>query len=157
MAELNGRKMFPCPVCTDPREVRMTKKKKPYITCDPCGIQLFVRGPAGIAAFERLIDAPRQRPLDPARRDGPALLPEMPRLRMSFLDRTQTSQNQRIRRKPSRIPLSQTRTAGRSCRGRQRNENHRLGSRLDRCGVIAAILLLRHFGPGPNQSNPPKE
>ena len=33
----------------------MTKKDKPYITCDPCGIQVFVRGPAGIAAFERLV------------------------------------------------------------------------------------------------------
>lgn len=56
MGYLNGRNRFPCPVCLDPREVRMTKKKKPYITCDPCGIQLFVRGPAGIAAFDRLVD-----------------------------------------------------------------------------------------------------
>lgn len=56
MVELNGKLMFPCPVCTDPREVRLTKKRKPYITCDPCGIQLFIRGPAGIAAFERLLD-----------------------------------------------------------------------------------------------------
>ena len=40
----------------DPAEVRITKKKKPYITCDPCGIQLFVRGPAGVAAFNRLLD-----------------------------------------------------------------------------------------------------
>lgn len=56
MAILNGRQMFPCPVCLDPREVRMTKKNKPYITCDPCGIQVFVRGPAGIAAFNRWID-----------------------------------------------------------------------------------------------------
>ena len=30
--ELSGERMFPCPVCMDPREVRMTKKKKPYIT-----------------------------------------------------------------------------------------------------------------------------
>ena len=56
MAELNGKKMFPCPVCAQRREVRITKKRKPYITCDPCGIQLFVRGPAGIAAFNRLLD-----------------------------------------------------------------------------------------------------
>jgi hypothetical protein len=47
---------FPCPVCTHPLEVRLTKKKKPYVTCDPCGIQVFVRGPAGIAAFNRLIE-----------------------------------------------------------------------------------------------------
>jgi transcription elongation factor Elf1 len=49
-------RMFPCPVCTHPRELRMTKKTKPYIMCDPCGIQLFVRGPAGIAALNRLLD-----------------------------------------------------------------------------------------------------
>ena len=57
MLELNGQKCFPCPVCVELREVRMTKKKKPYITCDPCGIQLFVRGPAGISAFQRFIDS----------------------------------------------------------------------------------------------------
>ncbi len=56
MFELNGNRMFPCPICTDPREVRLTKKRKPYVTCDPCGIQVFIRGPAGIAAFERLVD-----------------------------------------------------------------------------------------------------
>ncbi len=56
MAAANGKRMFPCPVCTDPREVRLTKKKKPYVTCDPCGIQVFIRGPAGIASFERLVD-----------------------------------------------------------------------------------------------------
>lgn len=55
----NEKRMFPCPVCTNPREVRVTKKDKPYITCDPCGIQVFVRGPAGIAAFERLVDSAR--------------------------------------------------------------------------------------------------
>jgi len=56
--ELSGKsnRRFPCPVCTDPREVRLTKKKKPYIICDPCGIQVFVRGPAGIAGFNRLVD-----------------------------------------------------------------------------------------------------
>jgi hypothetical protein len=57
MLELNGQRLFPCPVCVELREVKLTKKKKPYITCDPCGIQLFVRGPAGISAFRRLIDS----------------------------------------------------------------------------------------------------
>ena len=56
MAVLIGNRMFPCPVCTNPREIRITKKDKPYITCDPCGIQVFVRGPAGIAAFSRLVE-----------------------------------------------------------------------------------------------------
>ena len=48
-----GRK-FPCPVCARICEVRLTKKGKPYVICDPCGIQVFVRGPSGIAAFHRL-------------------------------------------------------------------------------------------------------
>jgi DNA-directed RNA polymerase subunit RPC12/RpoP len=56
MSAMNGKRMFPCPVCMDPREVKLTKKAKPYITCDPCGIQVFVRGPAGIAAFDRLVE-----------------------------------------------------------------------------------------------------
>lgn len=56
MAALNGKGMFPCPVCTDPHEVWTTKKGKPYVVCDPCGIQLFIRGPAGIDAFFRLVE-----------------------------------------------------------------------------------------------------
>jgi len=55
MAGINGKRMFPCPVCGVPTDVRTTKKDKPYITCDPCGVQVFVRGPAGIFAFNRLV------------------------------------------------------------------------------------------------------
>jgi transcription elongation factor Elf1 len=47
---------FPCPVCTRPLEVRLTKKSKPYVTCDPCGVQLFIRGPEGIGEFRKLIE-----------------------------------------------------------------------------------------------------
>jgi transcription elongation factor Elf1 len=57
MAVPTGKRMFPCPVCTQPREVRMTKKDKPYVICDPCGVQVFVRGPAGIAEFDRLVES----------------------------------------------------------------------------------------------------
>src|SRR5579864_4365065 len=46
---------FPCPVCTVNRQVKLTKKNKPYVTCDPCGVQLFIRGPEGIDGFNRLI------------------------------------------------------------------------------------------------------
>ena len=56
---MSNKQMFPCPVCDCAREVRITKKNKPYITCDPCGVQLFVRGPAGIDAFNRLVDRPK--------------------------------------------------------------------------------------------------
>jgi ssDNA-binding Zn-finger/Zn-ribbon topoisomerase 1 len=50
------RDKFPCPVCVKPLEVRLTKKNKPYVTCDPCGVQVFVRGPAGIDEFKRLVE-----------------------------------------------------------------------------------------------------
>jgi len=46
---------FPCPVCARVLEVRLTKKNKPYVTCDPCGVQLFIRGPEGINEFNRLV------------------------------------------------------------------------------------------------------
>ncbi len=52
----NANPMFPCPVCTRAREIRLTKKDKPYLVCDPCGVQLFVRGPAGIEEFKRLLE-----------------------------------------------------------------------------------------------------
>ena len=45
----------PCPVCREVRHVRMTRRGKPYLHCDPCGVQLFVRGQAGIQRFEKLL------------------------------------------------------------------------------------------------------
>lgn len=54
---MSRKLMFPCPVCTGPREVLMTKKDKPYLTCDPCGVQVFVRGPDGIQEFSRLLQS----------------------------------------------------------------------------------------------------
>ena len=38
-----------------PLEVRQSKKDKPYVICDYCGVQMFVRSPAGIRAFDRLV------------------------------------------------------------------------------------------------------
>jgi predicted RNA-binding Zn-ribbon protein involved in translation (DUF1610 family) len=55
MVAVKGEPMFPCPVCTQAREVRVTKKDKPYLVCDPCGVQVFVRGTAGIEEFRRLL------------------------------------------------------------------------------------------------------
>ena len=60
---MSRKQMFPCPVCTVPREVLMTKKNKPYLTCDPCGVQVFVRGPAGIREFSRLLEDTSEEPL----------------------------------------------------------------------------------------------
>lgn len=63
MVVLNDKQMFPCPVCAVPREVLTTKKDKPYLTCDPCGIQVFVRGPSGIREFRRLLRATNEQGL----------------------------------------------------------------------------------------------
>jgi hypothetical protein len=46
---------FPCPVCGEIRHVRTTRRGKPYLHCDPCGVQLFIRGQAGIERFEKLL------------------------------------------------------------------------------------------------------
>ena len=54
MASDSARK-FPCPVCTKPLDVRQSKKDKPYVVCEACGIQIFVRGADGIATFNRLV------------------------------------------------------------------------------------------------------
>lgn len=45
-----------CPLCDRRCQVRTTKKGKPYLICDACGLQLFVRYGAGIA---RLTDRAR--------------------------------------------------------------------------------------------------
>jgi predicted RNA-binding Zn-ribbon protein involved in translation (DUF1610 family) len=34
----------------------MSKRHKPYVICSPCGVQMFIRERAGIAAFENLVD-----------------------------------------------------------------------------------------------------
>src|SRR5207247_7181327 len=55
------RRLFPCPVCGQGLETRETKKDKPYVVCDPCGMQLFVRNETGISRFERLVNSAEQR------------------------------------------------------------------------------------------------
>jgi transcription elongation factor Elf1 len=48
-------RLFPCCVCGEAREVRTTKKGKPYMICDPCGVQMFVRVETGIRRLEQLV------------------------------------------------------------------------------------------------------
>ncbi len=56
MALSENKRLFPCPVCMEPVDVRESKKKKPYVVCDGCGVQMFVRNRAGISAFNRLVE-----------------------------------------------------------------------------------------------------
>src|SRR6185437_16438374 len=60
-AVANGRRLFPCPVCGQGLPVKETKKDKPYLVCDPCGVQLFVRNATGIGRFEGLVQSAEQR------------------------------------------------------------------------------------------------
>ncbi len=59
MAFLLHPRRFPCPVCAMPQEVRGSKKGKPYITCNTCGVQVFIRGRIGIEEFKKLLDRAR--------------------------------------------------------------------------------------------------
>jgi ssDNA-binding Zn-finger/Zn-ribbon topoisomerase 1 len=56
-----GPTRFPCPLCGQGLDVRQTKKKKPYVICDPCGVQLFVRSKVGMHIFEQLVSEADQR------------------------------------------------------------------------------------------------
>jgi hypothetical protein len=49
-------KWFPCPLCLQPLDVRMSKRKKPYVICSPCGVQMFVRERAGIETLSALVE-----------------------------------------------------------------------------------------------------
>ena len=53
-------KWFPCPVCLRPLDVRTSKRKKPYVICSPCGVQMFIRERAGIKAFDALVEQGRK-------------------------------------------------------------------------------------------------
>lgn len=46
--------MFRCPLCQRSLEIRETKKEKPYLTCESCGLQMFVRYRKGIQRLEDL-------------------------------------------------------------------------------------------------------
>lgn len=43
--------LFPCPLCQTGLRIKLTKKDKPYVVCNLCGIQLFIRGKEGVNAL----------------------------------------------------------------------------------------------------------
>jgi DNA-directed RNA polymerase subunit RPC12/RpoP len=46
---------IPCLLCSQDLEQRRAKNGKPYFVCDPCGMQIFVRGRQGIENLAQLI------------------------------------------------------------------------------------------------------
>ena len=54
--EKHTKAHFPCPVCGEGLDVRTNKRSKPYVICNRCGVQLFVRLEAGIRKFRELVE-----------------------------------------------------------------------------------------------------
>ena len=52
---VENKKLFPCPLCGEGLEVSQSKKGKPYVVCNGCGVQMFVRNEGGIRTFEKLV------------------------------------------------------------------------------------------------------
>lgn len=57
---------IPCPLCETPLNIRLTEKdgegeptlkSKPYIVCQDCGVQMFVRYPKGIHRLSDKLDS----------------------------------------------------------------------------------------------------
>ena len=46
--------LIPCFLCGNGIEIKYSKREKPYLVCDPCGIQVFVRGKKGIQLLSNL-------------------------------------------------------------------------------------------------------
>jgi DNA-directed RNA polymerase subunit RPC12/RpoP len=53
----NSVKVIPCFLCGNPCEIRQSKKQKPYFVCEPCGVQVFVRGETGIALLNSFLES----------------------------------------------------------------------------------------------------
>ena len=51
---------IPCFLCSQELRQRKDKNGKPYFICDPCGMQIFVRGRQGIENLAELIATLRQ-------------------------------------------------------------------------------------------------
>ena len=47
---------FQCPLCAESRDVRTDKNGKPYITCDSCGVQVFMRGKVAQERLQKLLE-----------------------------------------------------------------------------------------------------
>jgi hypothetical protein len=49
---------FPCPLCSSPMSIRLTRKKqKPYCHCLSCMLQIFFRGKVAIDRLRKLVES----------------------------------------------------------------------------------------------------
>jgi chaperonin cofactor prefoldin len=52
---------IPCFLCTHELKQRKDKNQKPYFICDPCGVQIFIRGRQGIENLSQLVATLKER------------------------------------------------------------------------------------------------
>lgn len=52
---------IPCFLCVQELTQRTDKNRKPYFICDPCGVQIFIRGRQGIKNLSQLIATLKER------------------------------------------------------------------------------------------------
>lgn len=52
---------IPCFLCSQELDQRKDKNQKPYFVCDPCGVQIFVRGRQGIHNLTELVNTLHER------------------------------------------------------------------------------------------------
>jgi len=52
---------IPCLLCSQELVQRKDKNQKPYFICNPCGVQIFVRGHQGIENLAQLVEQLQQR------------------------------------------------------------------------------------------------
>ncbi len=52
---------IPCFLCSQELGQRKDKNQKPYFVCDPCGVQIFIRGRQGITNLSQLIATLKER------------------------------------------------------------------------------------------------
>lgn len=53
-------KVIPCFLCSQELMQRKDKHSKPYFVCDPCGVQIFIRGRQGIKNLDELLATLRE-------------------------------------------------------------------------------------------------
>ncbi len=51
---------IPCPLCLNRLDVRQSKKRRPYVCCDSCGMQMFIRNETGKRNLDQLLAGPEE-------------------------------------------------------------------------------------------------
>jgi len=55
------QKKFPCPLCEESLEIRVSKKDLPYLICETCGVQMFIRYEKGAKRLKKLVEKQEKR------------------------------------------------------------------------------------------------